>query len=682
MSSIQPGSANVNIHTSVSNQAQTIAGLNAVGAAMGRLRLQMLKAGEATHLQTVRTQGYNQAWFTVRRLAYASTLAIGAATVGVIKFGLEFNSSMQQNMVAFTHFLGSTQLATAYLDKLYDLAARTPFEFQDLTMATKKLIAFGYTADQAYRTMVDIGDAAAGLGISKEGIDRMTLAFGQMKTNGRILGGELRQLSEVGINARKYLQQAFNLTPDQMANIGRLHIPAEQGIEAILRGMEGEFNGFAEKQAGTFQGMLSTIHDYAQKLFGTITKPLFDRLSSHYLPKMITLSKDLASAFEEGGWTAMARVVSENVGGGAKLMLIWGRIVSISKSLSIIISKELWPAFKDVMWLLTPLIALLWPVSWALQVMASHTTTFRIALTILLGYLVLTRIYLMLGGKAMQFYYAQMWRILVLLKVGLIPQIQRWVAWSLASARAQNGQFLAGYRNNGMIARLSRTIIYAVKAQVAWLRITWANTAGQSFLTRVLIVGRAALLRYAMMMLVAARASAVFLLTNPIGWAILIITTLVILYYKWGWFHDKVNSIFFWIKNHWPLLVAIMLGPLTLIGYGIYKFWDKIWERIQWIWNKAKGLWEWIVGKFEWLPGVGPEGATAPTNFAAPPGLRATSAMGAPTINRQKANQFDSAKTGAAQSEKTTQVDTKLYVDRKVFAEAVTTHKLYKDATR
>jgi tape measure domain-containing protein len=653
---MQPGGSNVNIHTSLTGQAQTIAGLNATSAAVARLRAQIVAAGEDTKFATLRQQGYNQAWFTVRRLVYASTLAIGAAGVGVVAFGLKFNSTMQQNMVAFTHFLGSTQAATAYLDKLYDLAAKTPFEFEDLTAATKKLIAFGYSGDQAYRTMVDIGDAAAGLGVSKEGIDRMTLAFGQMRTNGRILGGELRQLSEVGINARKYLQQAFNLTPDQMANIGRLHIPAEQGIEAILRGMENEFGGFAEKQANTFQGMLSTIHDYAQKLFGTITKPLFDKLSTDYLPRMVTLTKDLAAAFESGGWTGMAQLIANTTGHSEAFMQVWGRIVSISKSLSIIWRQELWPAIVNAAKALAPLLLLLWPLSWALKFMADHTTTFKIALSILLIYLIWTRVYLVLSGKALHFYATMGWRALVMLKLGLIPQLQRLIFYLFASDRAANGQF----------QRMGR---------LRWAYNNWRT---------VLVSARTAMLRYAVAVLVAGRAMALFLLTNPIGWAILIITTLAILYMKWDWFHDKVNTIFFWIKDHWKLLAAIFLGPLFLVGYVMVRFWDTIWDKIQWIWDKAKAVWDWVKGKLGWLF---PDEQTA-TSFHAAPGLRGTSAMGigsggqVPRIGNTKVNAVDTSTLKNNFSPEYVQVGTKIQLDRKEIAEAVSTHKLYKDATR
>ena len=187
----------------------TAAAVNKVAAATTRAGL---AAKEATHHSFL----YSQAMFTLRRGVYALTLVTAAAATGIVTFGLKFNASMQQNEIAMEHFLGTNQLAKDLLNDLFDLAAHTPFEFQGLVDSTKQLLAMGYSGDQAYRTMVDIGDAVAGLGSGAQGIDRLTLAFGQMRTNGRILGGELRQLGEAGIEARKYLKEAFTLTEEEI----------------------------------------------------------------------------------------------------------------------------------------------------------------------------------------------------------------------------------------------------------------------------------------------------------------------------------------------------------------------------------------------------------------------------------------------------------------------------------
>jgi len=50
----------------------------------------------------------------------------------------------------------------------------------------------------------------------------------------------------------------------------------------------------------------------------------------------------------------------------------------------------------------------------------------------------------------------------------------------------------------------------------------------------------------------------------------------VIAYKKVGWFRDAVNAVFNWIKGNWPLLLAILTGPIGTAVILIVKNFDKI----------------------------------------------------------------------------------------------------------
>ena len=64
---------------------------------------------------------------------------------------------------------------------MQEFAAKTPFEFSQVSQAAQKFIAFGFSAEQVIPTLTAVGDAAAGVGLGAEGINRITLALGRWR---------------------------------------------------------------------------------------------------------------------------------------------------------------------------------------------------------------------------------------------------------------------------------------------------------------------------------------------------------------------------------------------------------------------------------------------------------------------------------------------------------------------
>jgi len=187
----------------------------------------------------------------------AGLAGIGAGIVIPIKMAADF----EQTQIAFTTMLKSADKATKFLKEIENMAAVTPFEFPDLLQSSKLLLAFGFQAKQIIPMMTKIGDAASGLGVGAEGIDRITRALGQMKAKGRVQAEELLQLQELGVPATEILQQELGLTAKQIANIGEKSIASGKVIDAILRGLDKRFGGMMKNQSETMNGLLSTIKD-------------------------------------------------------------------------------------------------------------------------------------------------------------------------------------------------------------------------------------------------------------------------------------------------------------------------------------------------------------------------------------------------------------------------------------
>jgi tape measure domain-containing protein len=241
-----------------------------------------------------------------------SSLAFGAVYQGlalvkqgfdaVVGGGIQFNANMQENEIAFTQMLGSAEKAKAMLADLTQFAATTPFELPQVEDAAKKLLAFGFQAEQIRPMLTAIGDAAAGLGLGAAGIDRITLALGQMQAKTKVQSDEMLQLVEAGIPAWDILSKAMGVPTAQLQKmVSDGVVPADKAIQALVAGMEQRFPHMMDAQSKSFSGLMSNLKDNLSQTFGTIMKPTFDWLTNVALPKAVELTTNFTNALKTGG---------------------------------------------------------------------------------------------------------------------------------------------------------------------------------------------------------------------------------------------------------------------------------------------------------------------------------------------------------------------------------------------
>lgn len=171
-------------------------------------------------------------------------------------------SSLETNQVAFTTMMGSAEAANQHLTDLQQFAAKTPFEFPELVDASRRLQALGFDAQQSIPVMRIVGDAVGSLGLGAQGIDRITLALGQMQSKGKVSAQEINQLAEAGIPAWAMIADRIGVSiPQAMKLAENGAISAGTGINAVLEGMQSRFGGGMERQADTLSGRFSTLKD-------------------------------------------------------------------------------------------------------------------------------------------------------------------------------------------------------------------------------------------------------------------------------------------------------------------------------------------------------------------------------------------------------------------------------------
>ena len=245
--------------------------------AAGRAGTTAAARTDAAFMQTERRLTAFAATASSLGRTFSIAMSVPIAAIGAI--GIAFNAMQEQARIAFTTMLGSGTRAGQMLNQLKDFAARTPFEFPELVRATQRMMAYGFAAQEVLPTLTAIGDAASALGGSAETIQRITTALGQIRAKGTVQAEEMRQLAEAGIPVWEILANKIGVSiPEAMKRVEARAVSAAVGIEALVDGINSRFGGMMERQAQTWQGLVSTIKDEARFLAGALTEGLFNAL--------------------------------------------------------------------------------------------------------------------------------------------------------------------------------------------------------------------------------------------------------------------------------------------------------------------------------------------------------------------------------------------------------------------
>jgi len=183
---------------------------------------------------------------------------VGVATGLVAKDVLKMAGNFEQALVAYQTLTGSMETGTKLFEDLKTFSKTTPFNFKDIQEYTKRLLAMGSPTDSVIEDLRMLGDVASGVGMEK--MPQLILAFGQIRSKGRLMGEELRQLREAGFNLADGLG-VTNAELEQM--VARKEISFEDVRNAFVKatGEGGLFFQMMEKQSQTALGKFSNLQD-------------------------------------------------------------------------------------------------------------------------------------------------------------------------------------------------------------------------------------------------------------------------------------------------------------------------------------------------------------------------------------------------------------------------------------
>jgi tape measure domain-containing protein len=270
--------------------------------------------------------------------AQAISKVTGAITDAISSIG-SFANEMEQASVSFGVLTGSAQQAEETLNELKNFAKTTPFNFTQVEEESKKLLAYGENVKNLIPDMTMLGNIAAGVGTQK--LPLLTLAFGQVMTAGHLMGGELRQFTENGVNLLDALSKSLGKpipVIQQMVHEGQIGFSQVRAALAGLASDGGIFADMMAKQSRTFQGAMSNIQDAVQQVGAAAFAPLFSVLRDAALLLGDFLNSDAASSWASGMASAMQsvadgiRLVGTVIGNAIRLISSSGPAMEVVKA--------------------------------------------------------------------------------------------------------------------------------------------------------------------------------------------------------------------------------------------------------------------------------------------------------------------------------------------------------------
>ena len=213
----------------------------------------------------------------ISKIQNSMNIAIGGWSIGkFVNQMMQVRGQFQQTEMAFKTMLQSEEKADALMKQLIRTAAVTPFGVEDVTEGAKQLLAFNVAAEDVNKTLIGLGDVAAGMGLNLKDLVMLygtTIAKGKMDTmdlyqflnRGIPIADEIAKVMGLDVtNAIKEVQKqikAGKVTSD-------VFIQAMQNMSA-----EGsKFGGLMEAQSKTITGQISNIKDAIEQMFNELGK--------------------------------------------------------------------------------------------------------------------------------------------------------------------------------------------------------------------------------------------------------------------------------------------------------------------------------------------------------------------------------------------------------------------------
>ena len=216
---------------------------------------------------------------TATRLKQTLVAAFSVSSLfGYAKKVMEVRGEFEMQHKAMQVLIGDQFKANKLWEQTVQLAVKSPFRVKELVTYTKQLSAYRIETELLHDKTKMLSDISAGLGVD---MNRLILAYGQVKAANYLRGTELRQFSEAGINVLQELSEYFTEIEGRAVSVGDVfervskRMVSFADVDAVLQKVTsegGEFYKMQEKQSETLQGMLRNLTDSIDLMMNEIGK--------------------------------------------------------------------------------------------------------------------------------------------------------------------------------------------------------------------------------------------------------------------------------------------------------------------------------------------------------------------------------------------------------------------------
>lgn len=227
---------------------------------------------------------------------------------GYIRKIVEVRGQFELQQVALRAILQDKDKADKIFSQTMQQALKSPFQAMQLVTFTKQLAAYRIESDKLFDTTKRLADVSAGLGVD---IQRLILAYGQVKAAAYLRGTEVRQFTEAGINLYGELQSYFEevkgeaYTTAQIVDMISKRMVKFEDVEAVFQRMTdkgGLFYNMQEVQVNTLHGQINRLKDVISIMQNEIGKSNQEGFLS--IPTAINLANTLLE-----NWRTVASVL-------------------------------------------------------------------------------------------------------------------------------------------------------------------------------------------------------------------------------------------------------------------------------------------------------------------------------------------------------------------------------------